>query len=126
MATPGVPPGVRRLIADHLDSVALLEALLVVRAAPERAWSAGDVARALVTRPDHAQQLLDQLTAAGFIALASASGYRYEPGSRAADVEALAECYATRRPTVVGLVFAPRNAEAEALADAFRLRRRPS
>jgi hypothetical protein len=124
VSTSGLPVAVERFIAQRIDSVALLEALLLVRAAPDRAWTAEDVGRALVTRPDHGQALLAQLVDQDLV-VADGPTYHYAPGDLAADVDALAECYATRRPTVVGLVFAPRDSDAQALADAFRLRRRP-
>ena len=120
----GLPRGVQRLIAQRIDSVALLEALLLIRATPDRVWTPDDVGRALVTRPEHAATLLASL-ADGLLLTAEGGGFRYTPGDVAADVDALAECYATRRPTVIGLVFAPRNTDVEALADAFRLRRKP-
>ena len=120
----GLPRAVERFIAQRLESVALLEALLLVRAAPDRRWTAEDVGRALVTRPDHAATLLSELETQALVA-ADGGSFRYAPGDLAADVDALAECYATRRPTVVGLIFAPRARDAEALADAFRLRRKP-
>ena len=123
MSGSGLPRSVERFIAQRLDSVALLEVLLLVRAAPDRAWTAEDVARALVTRPEHAGAMLGQLAAEDLLA-ADDGAYRYTPGELVDDVEQLAECYATRRPTVVGLIFAPRDAGAEALADAFRIRRR--
>jgi len=117
---------VRRLIADHLDSVAQLEALLLLRAAPERAWTPADVSRALVTRPEPAARLLEHLHEHGLTARDDGSGgHRYAPAAVPASVvDALAECYATRRPTIVGLVFAPRPSDAaQTFADAFRLRR---
>jgi hypothetical protein len=125
MPGSGLPRSVERFIEQRLDSVALLETLLLVRAAPGRAWTAADVAHALVTRPEHAGAMLGQLAEHDLLAVDGAA-YRYAPGDLAADVEALAEAYATRRPTVIGLIFAPRDAGAEALADAFRIRRRRS
>lgn len=124
MSAPGIPREVERFIAERIDSVALLEALLLVRAAPERSWTPDDVARALVTRSDHAGALLGQLAGEGLLETDGAA-YRYAPGDLSRDVDALAECHATRRPTVIGLIFAPRHSDAEALADAFRLRRKP-
>ena len=123
MSGSGLPRSVERFIAQRLDSVALLEVLLLVRAAPDRAWTADDVARALVTRPEHARAMLGQLAGEGLLTMDD-TAFRYAPGDLGGDVEELAECYATRRPTVVGLIFAPRDSGAEALADAFRIRRR--
>jgi hypothetical protein len=56
-----IPAGVRRLIAQRIESVAQLEVLLLLRAAPEKAWSAEEVGRALVTRPDAAEGFLGHL-----------------------------------------------------------------
>ena len=125
MSASGIPPAVERFIAQRIDSVALLETLLLVRAAPDRRWTPDDVGRALVTRPEHAGAMLGQLAGAALLSADGDGAYRYTPGDLARDVDALAEAYATRRPTVIGLVFAPRNTQAEALADAFRFRRKP-
>ena len=126
VAEPDVPHEVQRLIAAHIDSVAQLEALLVVRAVPDKRWTAGDVARALVTRPEHAGSLLGSLAGAGMLAMEDET-YRYAPADRklAGGIDALAEAYATRRPTVIGLIFTPRAGDDDvtALADAFRFRK---
>jgi hypothetical protein len=50
--------------------------------------------------------------------------YVYAPsGENAAAVDALADCYARRRHTVIGLIYRPAHRSASSLADAFRLRR---
>ena len=123
MGEPDVPKAVQRFIAQRIDSVAQLEALLVVRAAPERLWNADDVARALVTRPEHAGALLGGLAGTGVLTI-DGDAYRYAPEpALARDVDAVADAYATRRPTLIGLIFAPRDTDVTALADAFRVRR---
>ena len=124
MPPPDVPDGVRRLISEHLESVAQLEVLLLTRAAPEKWWTADEVARAMVTRPAAALGFLRHLHVSGLLA-AGDGGFRYDPpAATGADVDELASCYATRRPTIVGLILAGPDEAASSLAEAFRIRRR--
>jgi hypothetical protein len=113
-----VPEPVRRFIAEHIESVAQLEALLLVRAAPDKPWSVDEVARGLVTRHDPASLLLTHLAAHGLV-VQDGDGFRYN-GARV--VDDLAEAYATRRTTVVGLIFSRPDPAISGLADAFRFR----
>ena len=109
MADPDVPKGVQRLIAECIDSVAHLEVLLLVRAAPEKRWTSEEVARALVTRPEHAGSMLAHLAGHRLLRIEDDT-YLYAPEpAQARDVDVLAESYATRRPTVIELIFAPRD-----------------
>jgi len=123
VAAPEIAEPVRRFIAGHLESVAQLEVLLLVRAAPEKWWTPDEVARALVTRPPAALGFLQHLSATGLLERDD-ERFRYTPPGRVgAVVDELAACYATRRPTVVGLVLAGPDEAASSLADAFRFRR---
>lgn len=123
---PEVPPAVRQLIAEHLESVAQLEVLLLLRAAADRAWSIEEVAQAQVTRPAAAAGYLAQLELAGLVVREGAQ-YRYAPSAdRGPTLDALADAYAKRRQTVVGLIFSGPDDDVTSLADAFRLRRRRS
>ena len=124
MAPPEIAEPVRRLIAGHLESVAQLEVLLLVRAAPEKWWTPDEVARALVTRPPAALGFLQHLSATGLLER-EYERFRYAPpGKLGGVVDELAACYATRRPTVVGLILAGPDEAASSLADAFLFRRR--
>ena len=97
----------RRFIAQHIHSAAQLEVLLLVRAMPEREWSAHEVARARVSTPKMAEQLLEDLRARGLVT-AKDVRYRYAPPeSLAAVVDDVAEAYSTRRVAVLGLIFSP-------------------
>jgi DNA-binding IclR family transcriptional regulator len=119
-----IPDTVRRLIGEHLESVAQLEVLLLVRAAPEKWWTPDEVARALVTRPPAALGFLAHLHGTGLLDR-DGEGFRYAPpGRTGAVVDELAACYATRRPTVVGLILAGPDEAISSLADAFLIRRR--
>jgi hypothetical protein len=122
-----IPSGVRQLIAERIESVTQLEVLLLVRAAPDKAWSVDEVARGLVTRPDAASGFLRHLEARSLVERVDADEgerYRYAAGKAERDVDELARCYATRRTSIINLIFGPRSSDpATSLADAFRLRR---
>lgn len=119
MAPDDIPNDVRRFIAAHLDSVSVLEVLLLLRAAPGKPWTAEEVGRALVTKPIAAEGFLRHLRDHG-LASEHDGAYRYAPHRT---VDAVAECYASRRHTVIGLIFDRPDPAASALADAFRFRK---
>ena len=124
MAAPEIDDRVRRLVAAHLASVAQREVLLLMSAAPDKWWTADEVAHALVTRPPAAAGFLGHLAGTGLLERDD-ERFRYAPsGATSAAVDELAACYATRRPTVVGLILARPDEAVTSLADAFRLRRR--
>jgi hypothetical protein len=120
-----IPEPVRRFIAQHVHSAGQLEVLLLLRALPDREWSADEVARAQVSTSVLAEQTLEDICRRD---LASRSGdprrYRYAPPAELAPViDELAELYATRRVTVVGLIFSKPSSAVTGLADAFRIRK---
>jgi hypothetical protein len=121
----GVPAPVRRFIASHIVSVSQLEVLLLLRAAGDKAWTADEVARALVTQPEAAAGWLANLTESGLATHRGAS-YRYAPATPELEetVDSLAESYANYRVAVISLIFARPSEGVTRLADAFRIRRK--
>lgn len=120
-----IPEPVRRFIAQQIHSAAQLEVLLLLRTVPNRDWSIDEVARAQVSSPGMAEQLLEDLRRRGLIARDETSGrFSYAPPAALKGVvDELAEAYATRRVAVVGLIFSKPSSAVTSLADAFRLRR---
>jgi hypothetical protein len=116
LVAAAISESVRRFIAQHVHSAGQLEVLLLLRAMPDRDWSIEDVARTHVSAPVLAEQMLEDLWRRG---LAERSGkaerYRYAPPAELVPViDELAEAYATRRVTVVGLIFASERIATEA------------
>lgn len=116
----------RRLIADHIDSVEQLEILLLLYQHPERSWSAESVARELRISAMSAGDRLKDMARAGILSkVQGAEGeYRYEPDPQMGEaVAGLATAYSERRVTVINLIFSKPVDKIRTFADAFRLRR---
>ena len=56
-----IPPDVREFILRHIDSIAHLEALLLLLQQPDIKWSAASVADHLYIEPDQATEVLQHL-----------------------------------------------------------------
>lgn len=118
-----MPASVREFVARHIDSVAQLEVLLLLRAAPEKDWTPAEVASALVIQPELvAASWLEDLAGRGFASRARGR-YRYEPpADLRRTLDELAESYAKYRVTLVALIFAKPSDRITSLSDAFRFR----
>jgi hypothetical protein len=122
----GVPEDVARLIADRIDSVEKLEILLLLRGERDRDWTSDHVSRELRRNPSTVSRALGQLADRGLLGGSTAAGFRFapsEPGLEA-QVDRLAETYATRRVSVIQLIVANPMDSVTTFADAFRLRRK--
>jgi hypothetical protein len=121
-----IPPRVRQLIIDHIDSVMQLEVLLLIAAQPQRAWSAKDLADLLRIDPAWVDSQLRAMAAGGLVAQQpDPAAFRFEPRSAELSqaVDELAKTYADRRVTVIGLIFAKPLDKIRSFADAFRIRK---
>jgi hypothetical protein len=119
-----VPAEVRRFIAAEIESVGQLEVLLLLRGAPDKSWTPGEVARALVMQLASATGWLEQMASAGLLTK-SGDGYSYAPPSaeRERTIDRLAESYAKYRVAVIGLIFSKPSEGVTRFSEAFRIRR---
>lgn len=119
-----IPEHVRRFIVEAIDSVPELEALLLLRAHPDRRWSAEEAGARLYVSTTMASHLLNALAGRGLLAR-DGEQYRYAPAQPELDavVADLAATYATRLITVTRLIHAKPAASVRQFADAFRLRK---
>ena len=126
MSRDEIPKPVRELIARHIDSVELLEVLLLLRAAPDKEWSTEEVARALTSSPHSTTLRLRDLERRDLVASDQAEQrtFRYSPVTEEMDrrIDQLAEAYAKRRTTVIGLIFSGPSEAVRGFSDAFKLR----
>jgi hypothetical protein len=126
VAESDIAAGSDRLPGRHIDSVLALELLLLLRGEPARDFTAGDLAGQLKIDPAHADEQLARFHHRGLLARTDAAppAYRYAPQSPALDatIAAVAAAYASRRVTMIGLIFSKPTATLKTFADAFRIR----
>ena len=121
---PDLPQDLRRFILTSIPSVPYLEALLLLRAEPQRSWSAGEAARRLYLPEQRGTELLTELVSAGVVRRES-MGYRYSPatGELAAILDQLAFHYSADLVGISDLIHSRVDKKAQQFADAFRIRK---
>jgi len=123
-----IPAELRAFIAEHIHSVAKLEALLLLYENPQRSWTAADAARAIYIAETPTAALLAEMHASGILSASdSPPRFRYEPKTPelAQQVQDLARFYAERRVTVITLIHSAPVDKLRTFADAFRFTQPP-
>jgi hypothetical protein len=120
-----IPSELRNFITDHIQSVAKLEALLLLHEHSQRWWTPGDAARAIYIAETPTAALLAELQASGLLASqGSPVAYRFEP--RTDDlrklVGELSRYYRERRVTIITLIHSAPVDKLRTFADAFKIR----
>lgn len=122
--TEALPEDVRRFVLDHVDSIAEMEALVMLVREPARTWPIDQVVARLYISPDDAEATLERLRAAG-LAERAADGWRAavvaEP--RAGTLVRLVALYATHLIPITNLIHA-KGSRIRRFADAFQLRKK--
>jgi hypothetical protein len=118
-----VPDDLKTFILAHIESVAQLEALLLLRREAKREWDAQSLAKRLYVPDNAAAEVLGQLRTAGLLA-ATGPLYRYEPATPglSAMVDRLAEAYSRALIPVTNIVH-NNPLRLRKFADAFRFRK---
>ena len=127
-ATPEEPPqpeAVRELITRRIDSVAQLEALLLLFNSPQARWDVAAVARRLYIPEADAAVALRHLRANGLAAVTDEQ-WRFEAETPEVGdaVLALADLYSRRLVVITALIHGNTARGIEAFARAFVLRRK--
>ena len=123
MSDHPLPAELLDFLAMHVDSVAQLEALLLLRQQPNLRWDAKSVAGRLYVDEQDALEALTHLASQGCLTR-EAGGFGFEPQSDhlAQMVALLAECYRTHLIPITNYIHAkPRRIRQ--FADAFKLKR---
>jgi hypothetical protein len=125
MSSDSIPDEVCEFILGHIESIAQLEALLLLRREPERSWRERDVAERLYIGHLPASEVLARLSAQGLLAVAE-DGYRYQPCTSELEsiVGRVAEVYARQLIPVTHLIHAKPSRIRE-FAEAFKFRKEP-
>jgi hypothetical protein len=122
-----IPHDIRRLLADSIESLRQLDALLCMReSGHDTSWTVSELNAQLRSSETALEQDLVGLLAAGLVETVAGppTAWRYAPGAKARTVDALAACYRTHRTSVIGLVVSGAESSIDQFADAFRLRRK--
>lgn len=134
MARDEIPDEVRRFILTSIPSVPYLEAMLLLRGAPEDEWDSKRVAQRLYVSEKVAAELLSSLYEAGVLVLSDQSPaagegrprlYCYRPtaDALAAIIDQLASVYAKNLIGVTNLIHANSGIKVQQFADAFKWRK---
>lgn len=128
MPEEAIPEDIRRFVLQSIDSVALLEALLLMRSQPQQEWDADTLSRRLYISAAETGRILNSLRAQGLCEV-SDKGYRYQPerSEQAVLVDRLAQVYAQRLIAITHLIHqrGSGKSSAQSFADAFKLRKDP-
>ena len=123
-----IPDEVRRFILTSIDSIAHLEALLLLRDHPEQKWTCTMVAERIYIGEPQAAALLSKLVARGFIVTEGndPSAFSYHPKTEemAKSIDQLAETYTKYLVPVTNLVHQKSRRDIVEMADAFKLKKK--
>lgn len=123
MPSTALPDPVKRLIAEYIDSVPELEAVLLLREHAHRDWTPTEAGQRLYVSTTVAAHVLAKLEEQGFLTHNEA-GYRYAPGPEIRPaVDQLAEAYARHLVEVTHMIHKKPPQSIRQFADAFRFRK---
>jgi hypothetical protein len=111
MSRDDLPEHVRTLIESHIESVQQVEILVLLRAAAERGWAAGELCRSLHLSAAVCEGWIDRFAAAGIVTrtderILYAAGTPHDPA-----VDDLLDLYSRRRHSVIESIYGkPRDA----------------
>jgi hypothetical protein len=123
MAREALPAELREFLTRNIDSIAQLEALLLLRSAPDSVWGGRDTAARLYVSEREALEALSHLAMLGLLAR-SDECYRYAPQSDTLSgvVDILADSYRHHLIPITNLIHAKPRRILQ-FADAFKLKK---
>lgn len=126
MSEENSPFEFRDFVAKHIDSVGTLEVLLFFQAHSDTSWSAENLSRELRSNSSHVSQQLEKLAKSGLLKNIDKENYIFfaEDPRLNSFVKALAEMYATKRVSLITMIYETKNQDGIRLfADAFKIRK---
>jgi hypothetical protein len=124
--TDVLPEDIRQFVLDNVDSIAEMEALVMLWRDAAVPWSIESVVTRLYIAPADAERTLERLVARG-VAVHAADGYRAAglPEAKAATVQRLVHLYDTHLIPITNLIHSkPSASRVQQFADAFQLRKK--
>lgn len=126
MSQDYIPEDVEQFILKYIDSVAQLEALLLLRRDQETLWNVEILAQRLYIGQQETKEILIRLHNDGLIAKRSKPrSYKFQPGSPELQqmTDRLADIYSRYLIPVTKLIHSKPKSRVREFADAFKLRR---
>jgi hypothetical protein len=125
MSLPELPADVRRFILTSVPSVPFLEAILLLRAEPQKGWDAPQLARRLYVPEKAGVELLELLRGSGIAEPADRpDAVRYAPTAELSELlDRVAAAYAADLVAITDLIHSRIDRRAQQFADAFRFRK---
>lgn len=115
---------VERFIFEHVDSINVLEALLLFHSEPTKHWTFNTLATELRSNQALGKQCISKLLALNLVAETSAESgefvYKVEDQELKETIDELAAVYRIQRHNIYSLIFSPLK-KARDFAEAFRL-----
>jgi hypothetical protein len=128
MAADLIPESVKEFITSNIDSIAELEALLLLRSDPGCDWTTDALAARLYTSHEQTVETMAKLGTIGLsrVKQTEPTTFHYQPSSNEQDVvvAALAETYSKYLIPVTNLIHSKPRSKVQQFADAFKLRKR--
>ena len=122
MVDDPIPKDIRHYIAQHVDSIAQLEALLLLRSKPHESWDLNKIARRLYVSEPEVSHALGLLTDARVVSFRDGA-FVYDPAPDVRDMmERLAVTYTRHLIPVTNLIHS-KPSRIHQFADAFKFRR---
>lgn len=122
MAGELIPDDLREFIQRYIDTVAQLEALLLLQAHPDEGWSVLEVKERLYTSEKETTEVLTRLCEDGLLRCEEGVFLYRGDDARRGMVDRLAGVYATHLVPVTNMIHAKPRRVRE-FADAFKLRK---
>ncbi len=122
-----IPQEIQRFLVDHIDSIAELEALLILREHRDKSWPCSMVADRIYSTEEVTADLLVKLAKRGFLTAdeVTPTSFRYAPRSQeiARLLDQLAEVYAKYLVPVTDLVHKKSRRNIQDIAEAFKFKK---
>jgi hypothetical protein len=118
-----IPDNIQRFILSSIESVAFLEALLLLRYDPKKNWDPKSMAQGLFVSEKRAEELLSDLCSAGFAEQEDNQPlFHYHPVSRELKemLDQLSEIYSKNLIEVTNLIHSRTARRAQEFGDAFK------
>jgi hypothetical protein len=121
------PADIEQFIAQHIESLAQLEMLLLMRREAGRTWTSDDLPRQMYVTPEVCTTIIADLERRGFILrdAANPNNVQYRSSGSPIDqlIDQLGDLYHQRRVAVITQIYSKPVRKVQTFADAFRLRR---